>query len=257
MSVTRNIAQDLFTALQSGEAIEPIREQIGNDIPTAYAIQEEVVNMRVADGEKIVGKKIGLTSLAVQAQLGVDQPDYGVLFETMDVSHMEAVSMDLLMQPKVEGELAFILSEDLIGPEITMDQLKSAIKEVRASIEIVGSRIKDWNIKISDTIADNASGSHYVLGKKPFALSEVSTSRVAMSLWKNGVLASQGSGEACMGDPLNAALWLAQTMAKNGRPLLAGEVLLSGALGPMVPVEAGDQFHLNIEGFEPVTLKFS
>lgn len=257
MSVTRNIAQDLFTALRSGEAIEPIRDQIDNDIPQAYAIQEEVVNMRVADGEKIVGKKIGLTSLAVQAQLGVDQPDYGVLFEVMDVSDMEAVSMDLLMQPKVEGELAFVLGEDLTGPEITMEQLKSAIKEVRASIEIVGSRIRDWNIKISDTIADNASGSHYVLGKKPLALADVKTADVEMALWKNGVLASEGNGAACMGDPLNAALWLAQTMARNGRPLLAGEVLLSGALGPMVPVVSGDQFRLEIDGFEAITLKFS
>lgn len=257
MSVPVSIAQDLFTALQSGEAIEPIRDLIANDIATAYAIQEKVVNMRVADGEKIVGKKIGLTSPAVQKQLGVDQPDYGVLFKAMDVSTMETVSMDLLMQPKVEGELAFVLGEDLIGPEISMEQLKSAIKEVRASIEIVGSRIKDWNIKISDTIADNASGSHYVLGQTPLALDQVQTAKVAMSLWKNGDLASEGNGAACMGDPLNAALWLAQTMARNGRPLLAGEVLLSGALGPMVPVVSGDQFRLDIDGFEPITLKFA
>jgi 2-keto-4-pentenoate hydratase len=256
MSVPTSTARALFEALESGTPIAPIRDSIDNSIETAYAIQKELVDLRVKRGEKIVGKKIGLTSPAVQKQLGVDQPDYGVLFDSMDLSAVSTVDTSLLMQPKVEGELTFVLGEDLRG-EITMEKLKAAIVEVRSSIEIVGSRVKDWDIRISDTIADNASGSHFVLGQQARSLSEVSTAEVGMRLYKNGSLESEGSGAACMGDPLNAALWLAQTMASHGSPLLKGEVLLSGALGPMVAVEAGDQFILEIDGFDSIPLNFS
>lgn len=256
MSSIERHAQDLYSALQSGVPIAPIRDDINNDIALAYAIQEATVQLRLADGETIVGKKIGLTSPAVQKQLGVDQPDYGVLFSTMDFTGESGISSELLMQPKVEGELAFILGKDLDGDQITLDDVKDAIAEVAAAIEIVGSRIENWDIKISDTIADNASGSHFVLSPERKALEEVDTAKVKMRLSHNGKLASEGSGEACMGDPLNAALWLAQTMAKMGRPLLKGEILLSGALGPMVVVEPGDKVLLDIEGFPSIDFNF-
>ncbi|MDB2597081.1 fumarylacetoacetate hydrolase family protein [Schleiferiaceae bacterium] len=256
MSAIDQHANDLFEALRNGRAIAPLRDSINNDIPTAYAIQDKVVALRLAEGEHIVGKKIGLTSPAVQAQLGVDQPDYGVLFETMDMTGKGPVPMELLMQPKVEGELAFVLGEDLIDPEMDMQRLKLAIVAVKPAIEIVGSRIENWNITISDTIADNASGSHYILSTQSKPLAEVATASIGMVMLKNGKVASEGSGEACMGDPLNAALWLAQTMARMGRPLLKGEVLLSGALGPMVSVERGDAFELRIDGFSSTMVSF-
>ncbi|MEY2970386.1 MAG: hypothetical protein RLZZ599_759 [Bacteroidota bacterium] len=257
MSVITNHANALYEALKSGTPIAPLRDSIQNDIPTAYAIQQALVERRLADGERIVGKKIGLTSPAVQAQLGVDQPDYGVLFHTMDVSSSGRLSVSEVLQPKAEGELAFVLGKDLIGPKISMEELKNAIAAVHASIEIVGSRVSNWDIKISDTIADNASGSHFILGKEGKVLNEVPTAQVEMKLYKNGALVSEGSGAACMGDPLNAALWLANTMAKGGRPLKAGEILLSGALGPMVPVSSGDAFKVEIQGFEPVEILFT
>ena len=256
MSAIDQHAQDLFEALRNGRTIAPLRDSINNDIPTAYAIQDKVVALRLADGERIVGKKIGLTSPAVQAQLGVDQPDYGVLFDTMDMTGKGPVPMELLMQPKVEGELAFVLGEDLRNPDVDMETLKSAIVAVQPAIEIVGSRVEKWDIKISDTIADNASGSHYVLGTESKPLEEVSTASIEMTLLKNGATASEGNGHACMGDPLNAALWLAQTMAKMGRPLLKGEILLSGALGPMVAVERGDAFELRLNGFTSTMVSF-
>ena len=256
MSSVTNHALALYKSFKSRQTIGPIRDAIGNDIETAYAIQKKLIQQRIADGERVVGKKIGLTSPAVQAQLGVDQPDYGVLFDTMDRSATRVIHMRELMQPKVEGELTFVLGADILDPEVEMEALKKAIKEVRASIEIVGSRIDGWNIQISDTIADNASGSHFVIGADAKSLAEVDTAAVKMVLSKNGEVASEGTGTACMGDPLNAALWLARTMAKNGQPLRRGEVLLSGALGPMVPVEEGDVFALEVSGFETLAIRF-
>ena len=151
MSSVFDHAKALYDSMKSGQTITPIRDHINNDIPTAYAIQQQLVELRMKDGERIVGKKIGLTSPAVQQQLGVDQPDYGILFHTMDRSATGAISMGELMQPKVEGELAFVLGSDLPNADLTMDELKAAIAEVRASIEVVGSRIEGWNIRISDT----------------------------------------------------------------------------------------------------------
>src|SRR5210317_1133962 len=256
MSSVTNHALALYKSFKSRQTIGPIRDAIGNDIETAYAIQKKLIQQRIADGERVVGKKIGLTSPAVQAQLGVDQPDYGVLFNTMDMTGKGPVPVELLMQPKVEGELAFVLGADLRDPDVDMETLKSAIIAVRPAIEIVGSRVEKWDIKISDTIADNASGSHYVLSTQAKPLAEVPTATIEMTLLKNGAVASEGNGKACMGDPLNAALWLAQTMARMGRPLLKGEVLLSGALGPMVPVERGDAFELRVEGFLSTMVSF-
>ena len=156
MSLYQELGKQLFDALNSGQSIGPLRALIDNDIDAAYAIQKELVTLRKARGEKVVGKKIGLTSFAVQKQLGVDQPDYGILFDTMDVSRSKSIDSSKLILPKVEGELAFILGKDITSKNITMDILVDAIAEVRASIEVVDSRVEDWNIQISDTIADNA-----------------------------------------------------------------------------------------------------
>ena len=159
-----------------------------------------------------------------------------------------------LVQPKAEAEIAFVMGEDLDG-DFNITDLIDAIDYATVSIEIVGSRVADWNIKITDTIADNASASHYILGESRVDLDDLDLVNCKMTLTKNGELASEGSGKACMDNPLNAALWLAQKMAEQGNPLKKGEVLLSGALGPMVPIEQGDSFEASIEGLGSVALE--
>lgn len=255
MSLPKDLGKQLFDSLNSGQSIAPIRDQIDNNVDAAYAVQKELVALRKERGEKVVGKKIGLTSFAVQEQLGVDQPDYGILFDTMDISASGSFDTSKAILPKVEGELTFVLGKDITASNITMPLLKDAISEIRASIEIVDSRVEGWNIRISDTIADNASGSHFIIGKDFKTLEEMDPASAMMRLYKNGVLESEGTGKACMDNPLNAALWLAQKMADQGEPLTKGEVLLSGALGPMVPVVQGDEIILEIDGFEPISLR--
>ena len=256
MSIAKDLAGQLLHALHGGPLLPPISPLLDGDIDRAYAVQDALVALRLERGERIVGKKIGLTSAAVQQQLGVDQPDYGVLFNTMDCSSTGSLSFSALQQPKVEGELAFVLGADLLNPECTMEQLVDAIKEVRASIEIVCSRIENWNIKIADTVADNASASHFILGQDALPLTALDPAAVQMTLWRGQDLVSKGSGAACMGNPLNAALWLARKMAHMGRPLLRGEVILSGALGPMHTVAPGEEIRLEVDGFEPVEIRF-
>jgi len=234
--------------------IPPVRELIGTeDLNAAYAVQEININRRKANGEVVTGKKIGLTSFAVQEQLGVNQPDYGILFNTMEVKNHQ-LAFSELVQPKAEAEIAFVMAEDLDG-DINISDLIDAVEYATVSIEIVGSRVADWNIKITDTIADNASASHYILGTSKVSLDDIDLVNCQMSLTKNGTIASQGSGKACMDNPLNAALWLAQKMVEQGNPLKKGDILLSGALGPMVVIEKGDEFVASVEGLGEVRLE--
>ena len=257
MSLYKDLGKQLFDSLNSAQSIPPIRDHIDNNVDAAYAVQKELVALRKERGEKVVGKKIGLTSFAVQKQLGVDEPDYGILFDTMDVSDSGNFDTSMAILPKVEGELTFVLGKDITSSNITLALLKDAISEIRASIEIVDSRVEGWNICISDTIADNASGSYFIVGKDYKTLKEMDPSTVVMRLYKNGDLCSEGSGKACMDNPLNAALWLAKKMADQGEPLTKGEILLSGALGPMIPVVKGDEITLEIDGFESIALTCS
>jgi 2-keto-4-pentenoate hydratase len=252
-----SIAQSLRLAAQSGKAIPPIRDIIGvEDISTAYAIQQHNIQQRVSEGAFITGCKIGLTSKAVQKQLGVDQPDFGMLLNTMEVPNGGTVAWSELMQPKAEAEIAFVLAKDLPDANISTTDVLSAIAYALVSIEIVGSRIENWNIKITDTVADNASASHYVLGHKPVRLENLDLLNCKMQLFKNGGLASEGTGTSCLGSPINAVLWLAKTMAQLGQPLKAGQVILSGALGPMVAVQPGDEVRAVIEELGEVGLWF-
>ncbi len=245
-------AEVLYNASKYKTACDPIRSIIGDsDVDKAYKVQWENVQKRMADGEVIVGKKIGLTSFAVQKQLGVDQPDYGVLYASTQVDNNGKLNYADLMQPKAEAEIAFVMSTDLVG-DITMDSLVEAIDYAVVSIEIVGSRVADWNIRITDTIADNASASHFVLGDTQVQLDDLDLVNCTMHMTRNGETCSEGTGKACMDNPLNAALWLAQVMAQQGQPLRKGEILLSGALGPMVAIEQGDQFTATIEGLGSV-----
>ncbi len=251
------VAQILRESNEQKITCDPIRNIIGiTDLAKAYEIQAINSKHRIAKGARVVGKKIGLTSTAVQKQLGVDQPDYGLLFDDMEVLNGGEISCKELMQPKVEAEIAFVLKKDLDSTSITVTEMLSAIDYAVASIEIVGSRIQDWNIKITDTIADNASASHFVIGHRPVRLENIDLINCKMRMYKNGEEVSEGSGSACLGSPINACIWLAKTMASHGAPLKAGEVILSGALGPMSSVEAGDNVKAVIEGLGEVSVNF-
>ncbi|MCB9262266.1 MAG: fumarylacetoacetate hydrolase family protein [Flavobacteriales bacterium] len=248
-------AEILWNAEKYHTPCPPIREIIGGENQElAYQVQQINVRKKIENGSRIVGKKIGLTSFAVQKQLGVNQPDFGMLFHDTQIVNGVEVLMKDLMQPKAEAEIAFVLKNDLTK-DFTLENLIESIDYCCASIEIVGSRIENWNIKITDTIADNASASHFILGEKKLPLSEIDLVNCKMKLFKNGELASEGNGKACMDNPLNAALWLAEVMAKNGTPLQKGEILLSGALGPMVSFEKGDEILAEIDGFDAVSFR--
>ncbi len=251
------LAQSLREANETKTPCAPLRNTIGTtDIVSAYAIQKINNQLLLDQGARIVGRKIGLTSKVVQKQLGVDQPDYGALFNTKEVLNGDSISVKELMQPKVEAEIAFVLKTTLDNPSLTTVELLSAIDYVVASIEIVGSRIENWDIKITDTIADNASASHFVIGHRPVKLENIDLVNCQMQMTKNGTVVSEGTGAACLGSPINATLWLARTMATLGTPIKSGEVILSGALGPMATVAAGDTFVANFSGLGSVSVHF-
>lgn len=247
----------LTRAWASGEPCPPIRTLLPDgDAAAAYAVQDLATERRLASGRRLVGRKIGLTSPAVQKQLGVDQPDFGMLFDDMDVPQGQIIPWGQVMQPKVEAEVAFILGRDLATDHLTTADLIGAIDHAVAAIEVVGSRIANWDIRFVDTVADNASAALYVLGHQPKRLGEVDLIGARMEMTRGDAVASSGAGVACMGSPLTATLWLARTMQRLGRPLLAGDVVLSGALGPMVAVEPGQDFTARIEGLGDVSVAF-
>ncbi len=249
-------AQRLHDAQETGLPCAPVRELIGDsDITAAYEVQRINNDLRVAEGGRVVGLKIGLTSLAVQKQLGVDQPDFGLLFADTEVKNGGGVLASTILQPKAEAEIAFVMKHDLVG-EITEENAMDAIDYVVGAIEIVGSRVLNWDIRITDTVADNASASHFVLGDVRQDVNQLDLAAVKMQLHKNGDLVSEGVGAACLGSPLKALVWLAQTFADLGTPLKAGDIVLSGALGPMCAGEAGDTFAASIEGFGAVSFTF-
>ncbi|GAB1408708.1 2-keto-4-pentenoate hydratase [Thermomonas brevis] len=237
------------------DPVKPLLESAGID--AAYAVQHLLTENALANGRRIVGRKIGLTSAAVQKQLGVDQPDFGVLFDDMEYGNAQEVPLSRLIQPKVEAEIAFVLERDLDAERPSLGHVLNAIGYALPAIEIVDSRVRDWKIGILDTIADNASSGLYVLGGSPKKIDAFDLALCGMSLEKAGEPVSVGCGAACLGNPLNAVLWLARTVARLGRPLRAGEIVLSGALGPMVQVQAGDVFEARISGLGTVSATFS
>lgn len=259
--MNRNIeaaAKRLREAAQKSVPCKPVRDLIGTtDLSKAYAVQEINTALRIAHGARVIGSKIGLTSLSVQKQLGVDQPDFGMLWNDTEVLNGGEISMKDLMQPKAEAEIAFVLGRDLDQDRLTSVDVLSAIDYALPSIEIVGSRIANWDIKITDTIADNASASHWVIGHRPVKLENVDLLNCKMEMTNNGKSVSKGQGKACLGSPINAVLWLAQKMNEIGKPMRAGDLILSGALGPMVAANAGDNFRVSIEGLGEVSVAFT
>ncbi|NNK80119.1 MAG: 2-keto-4-pentenoate hydratase [Flavobacteriales bacterium] len=249
MATDKKALDLLMNAIKKKKPCAPIRHLIGEDnIEGAYDIQEQLNKARQEAGSSVIGAKIGLTSKAVQVQLGVDQPDYGVLFDDMQIQNGGTVAWKELMQPKAEAEVAFIIQNDLEGHPISRVKLIGSIKAAYVSIEVVGSRIKDWDIGITDTIADNASSSHFVLGDRASRLTEVDLQRARMELKVNGEVVSKGKAGDSMDSPINALLWLANKMSELGNPLKAGSIILTGALGPTVDLRPGDKLEATIDG---------
>lgn len=235
-------ADMLYEAEASRNAIPPLTDMDASlDIDDAYAIQLANVNRVVREGHVISGKKIGLTSFGIQQQLGVNEPDYGHLFEAMDCRD-GICEIDQLMQAKIEGEIAFILKDDLAGGNVTVEDVRRATDHVVAAFEIVDSRVEDWRIKLVDTVSDNASSGRYVLGSKKVKLDEVDLPNVHMTLTKNGEPAGEGTGAAVLGDPAVAVAWLANRLWGYGVTLKKGEVILSGAFSAAPAAEKGDVF---------------
>ncbi len=242
-------ARALRDAARTGEFIPPLHQTYPDlTADHAYAIQQINVRGRLAESRRVVGCKIGLTAKAVQAQLGVDQPDFGMLLDDMGYGDGETVPYAMLQQPKIEAEIAFVLGRDLPDPRPSHAEVMSAIAYALPALEIVGSRIANWAIRFVDTVADNASSSAFVLGTSPRKLSEFDVRLCGMVMNRRGEPVSTGAGAACLGNPINAVAWLAHTMASRGQPLRAGQVILSGALGPMVPIQPGDVVDAHIHG---------
>lgn len=236
----------------------PVRDLIGrDDLSAAYAVQERLTQARLGAGVAIVGRKIGLTSPAVQQQLGVGQPDFGILFADMEYPAGETVPIERFLQPRVEAEVAFVLESDLVEGELDLDQVRGAVGYAVAALEICDSRVQDWDISFGDTVADNASAGAYVLGTQRRTLAEVTPSEVTMAMSVTGQEDSTGAGTACLGDPLLAVQWLARQAREFGQPLRAGHVVLSGALGPMRAVVPGAEVSATISGLGSVSVRFS
>lgn len=243
-------ALETATACDAPSTLEPELS-----LADAYAIQQELLITRQTHGDVLRGHKIGLTSAAVQQWLGVNEPDYGGLLASMALPEGGELSRSTLIAPRVEGELAFVLDHPLEGPGITAAEVLSATAYVLPCIEVIDSRVRDWKITIVDTVADNASSSRYVLGHEPLSPADIDMRLVGMRLEKRGDVVSTGAGVACLGSPVNAVVWLANTLGRLGTRLEAGQVILSGALGPVTPVEAGDWVRLQIGQSSAVTLR--
>ncbi|WAM20021.1 2-keto-4-pentenoate hydratase [Rhodococcus sp. JS3073] len=246
-------ADRLRLADETGRAAAPVREFLGeNDLDAAYAVQREVIGARVGAGARVVGAKIGLTAPVVQQQFGVFQPDFGILLDDMMYGHGETVPYSRFLQPRAEGEIAFVLGRDIDVPGATVAEVLRATDFVLPAVEIVDSRIANWDLTITDTVADNASSGAVVLGATPVAPTGLDLARTGMVLERDGEPVSFGAGHACLGSPVVAVTWLAREFARRGQPLRAGDVILSGALGPMVPITAPGTFRLRLDGIGEV-----
>jgi len=251
------VAVRLREAERTGVPVAPVRDELAEGgIEAAYAVQVLNTEHALAQGRRVVGRKIGLTSKAVQLQLGVDSPDFGTLFADMALCDGDEIPLSGVLQPKVEAEVAFVLGRDLAQSRPGPAEVIAATEFVLPAIEIVGSRIEKWNIRMLDTVADNASSGLFVVGNEPRRLRHVDLRNCGMVMERAGEQVSIGSGAACLGHPLNAVVWLARKMSELGQPLRAGDVVMSGALGPMVAVTGGEVFEVRIDGLGSVRIAF-
>jgi 2-oxopent-4-enoate/cis-2-oxohex-4-enoate hydratase len=254
------LGDELFAALRDRRTLAPLTSREPEiTIDDAYRISLRFLEQRLAGGEKLVGKKIGVTSKPVQDMLGVRQPDFGFLTDRMNVANGASVSFKQagLIQPRAEGEIAFVLKRDLCGSHITAEQVLDATDYVSACFEIVDSRIHDWKIKIQDTVADNASCGVFVIGDARIDPRSLDLAAAKMDIHKNGEHVASGLGSAVQGHPATAVAWLANTLGKFGIPFLAGEIILSGSLAPLLPAVAGDRFEMTIAGIGAASVSFA
>ena len=256
-TLIEQLGDELYGALTACQVLDPLSSRHPDiTIEDAYAIQQRLIARRLDAGERVVGKKIGVTSQAVMNMLGVFQPDFGILLDGMVYNEGQPIEARTLIQPKAEGEIAFVLKKTLKGPGVTAADVLAATEGVMACFEIVDSRIQDWKIKIQDTVADNASCGVFVLGDRLVDPRDVDLVTVGMVLEKNGDIVATGAGAAALGHPANAVAWLANTLGQHGIALEAGEVVLSGSLGIMVPVTAGDSLRVTMGGIGGCSVRF-
>ncbi|MAK43164.1 MULTISPECIES: fumarylacetoacetate hydrolase family protein [Spongiibacter] len=252
------LGDELYNALRSQQSIAPLTEREPDiTIDDAYYISLRMLNRRQEDGEKVVGKKIGVTSKVVQEMLGVHQPDFGFLTDAMTFANGAKVPVaGHLISPRAEAEIGFRLKKDLQGPGVTEADVLAATDAIMPCFEIVDSRIDNWKIAIQDTVADNASCGVYVLGEQEADPKDFDLPALKIRVWKNGEILSEGLGSAVQGNPLTAVAWLANTLGRFGIPFKAGEVILSGSLVPLEPVQAGDSLRMELEGIGDAEVHF-
>lgn len=255
---TAKFSEHLAQAEINCQGVKPLTELDPTiTVQEAYQVQLLTIQRKVQSGQRVVGKKIGLTSVAMQQLLGVDQPDYGHLLDGMVVENGGEIATNKVLQPKVEAEIAFVLKKDLAGSHVTELDVLQATDYVVPALEIVDSRIADWNIKLQDTIADNASSGLYVLGGKPLSVDKVDLAQVGMVLYKNGEVMNTGVGAAALGHPATCVAWLANKLFEYGISLKAGEVILSGALSAAIDAEPGDYFQTRFAYLGEVNVRFA
>lgn len=261
MSVTVNVddlALELLRAERERTSVRPLTERFPDlTIDQAYRVQLAGVQARLNEGRRVIGKKIGLTSKAMQELLGVSEPDYGHLFDHMIVPNGQPISTDRLLKPRCEGEIAFLLARDLEGPGVTIATVLASTEAVMPALEIVDSRIRDWDIKIQDTIADNASSGMVVLGGRPTSVRDLDLSLIGMVLKKDGEIVDTGAGAAALGHPASAVAWLANKLSEFEVTLKAGEVVLSGSLATAPWAVAGDHFRADFDRLGHVAVRFT
>jgi 2-keto-4-pentenoate hydratase len=251
-------AQELYRAEREKLTLRPLTEKYPKiEQQEAYRIQLAWIEMKKADGAKVAGKKIGLTSKAMQKMLSVDQPDYGLILDTMVLQDAATFSVGDLIQPKIEPEIAFILDRNLAGPGVTPIQVLAATRFVVPALEIIDSRIEGWKIKLCDTIADNASSARVVLGGSPKRVDQLDLKLVGMVLEKNGEIIQTGAGAAVLGHPAAAVAWLANAVGQFGVSLEAGEIIMPGALCAAADVKAGDLIQASFDGLGSVSVRFT
>lgn len=257
-SSLKDAADALWTARENLQPIARISETFSvSGLNSAYAVAAMNTSRRLENGDRIIGKKVGLTSKVVQQQLGVDQPDFGMLFASMEFMDGDEIPMEKLIQPKAEAEIAFIVGRDLTQECPSWGEFLAALDYALPALEIVDSAIANWQLTLVDTVADNASCGLFVLGHQPMAFDKINLGDVGMQLEQNGLVASVGCGAACLGHPLRAAYWMARMMAEKGEGLKAGEVILSGALGPMISIGGDDVLKATVGGLGSVSCRIA
>ncbi len=256
--VHQDLADELWEADRAAKPVSPLTERHTDLVlEDAYAIQTINIDRRVAAGQRVIGRKVGLTSRPMQEMLGVDEPDFGVLTDEMIVEDGDLIPLERLVQPRVEAELAFVMATDLAGPGVTTARALAAIEGALPAVEIVDSRVADWKIKLVDTVADNASSGLLVLGGRMRPVADLDLRLLGVAVSRHGQLIDTGAGAAALGNPARCVAWLANKLGSFGAGLRAGDVVLPGAVHRMVAVEPGDVFRAEFAHLGAVTVRFS